>query len=127
MLTWSPKQFTVIAYNPSAQPRTVQIHIPVTGSSYTIVNVIDNGIASQVRVHPEFGFTGCARTESNVARLHWSTHVACFQLMPVSNVTRHLPERAGSKATADLVFEAKLPALGFTTYQISSASSSVYI
>ncbi len=41
-------QFTVIAYNPLAQPRTVQLSIPVVGSSFVVVDVIDNGIASQV-------------------------------------------------------------------------------
>ena len=42
------------------------------------------------------------------------------QIVPVSDVTKALPERNGSKATGDLVFTAELPPLGFSTYQVSS-------
>ncbi|CAG2111867.1 unnamed protein product, partial [Medioppia subpectinata] len=42
--------------------------------------------------------------------------VAAKSLLPVSEAVRLLPERKGSLGTHELVFNAKLPALGYTTY-----------
>ncbi|CAG2119217.1 unnamed protein product, partial [Medioppia subpectinata] len=42
--------------------------------------------------------------------------VEAKSLLPVSEAVRLLPERKGSLGTHELVFSAKLPALGFTTY-----------
>ncbi|CAG2104066.1 unnamed protein product, partial [Medioppia subpectinata] len=42
--------------------------------------------------------------------------VSAKSLLPVSEAVRLLPERKGSLGTHELVFNAKLPALGFTTY-----------
>ena len=39
----------MIVYNPSAHPRAVQVSVPVVGTNYVVVNVIDNGISYQVR------------------------------------------------------------------------------
>ena len=39
----------MIVYNPSAHPRAVQVSVPVVGTDYVVVNVIDNGISYQVK------------------------------------------------------------------------------
>ncbi|CAH1794207.1 unnamed protein product [Owenia fusiformis] len=44
------------------------------------------------------------------------------QVVPLSKETKMVPDHNNSRATADLVFKASLPALGFNTYYISQSS-----
>ncbi|CAG2101230.1 unnamed protein product [Medioppia subpectinata] len=49
--------------------------------------------------------------------------VAAKSLLPVSDAVRLLPERKGSLGTHELVFNARLPALGFITYFIEKQNN----
>ena len=53
----------------------------------------------------------------------------CFilQLVPVSNRTKYIPERKGSLANYDLVFQVSLPALGYSTYFIKMSTSKPFV
>ena len=53
----------------------------------------------------------------------------CFilQLVPVSNRTKNIPERKGSLANYDLVFQVSLPALGYSTYFIKMSTSKPFV
>ena len=45
-----------------------------------------------------------------------------FQFIPVSNQTKVIPERNGSHAAGDVLFQAHIPALGLATYFITKTS-----
>ena len=52
-----------------------------------------------------------------------SKFYSVLQLVPVSNRTKNIPERKGSLANYDLVFQVSLPALGYSTYFIKMSTS----
>lgn len=47
------------------------------------------------------------------------------QVLPISNVTKNIPERKGSLAENELVFQVALPPLGFSTFFIKMSQQSI--
>ena len=44
-------------------------------------------------------------------------------MIPVSSETKRIPERKGSLANYDLLFQVSLPALGFSSYFVKMSNS----
>lgn len=50
----------------------------------------------------------------------------CVQVLPISNVTKNIPERKGSLAENELVFQVTLPSLGFSTFFIKMSQRTYF-
>lgn len=50
----------------------------------------------------------------------------CVQVLPISNVTKNIPERKGSLAENELVFQVTLPPLGFSTFFIKMSQRTYF-
>ena len=127
-----------IVYNPLGHDVSSWIRIPVVGDNYDVRDAQLNPVTVQVlcSLRNVFDFIYIYQLRLLVfigllamvffISFHTPTFKVCHryfgQVVPLTVSTMDLPDHNGSRATADLIFKADLPPLGFTSYFVKPSS-----